>query len=713
MMRKLLSIFALALCAVGVCSAKPFREVFPANFSKGLPAGWSIESGATYEPVKGGLEVTCAKQNNNKYRGDVKYNTSPNSADNDFTINAGKYKVFAVSFIGARPEGGNLKLQNISVNGGWIGSSADYGLRVGNNQYSGDIEDADGNHTYYWILPGEKWTGMLTIGKIELVIADIPDEDNSRYILSRIRWFESEEAVNDAVQNKVATVGELHYPSFEEAWHDAESGDAIELHRDVTLSECLSTKGRSITIKGNGHNISRAEGYDGSLFLTEEVEDTENIVEKTYELNHPCLLHTQEDFDYVKARLKDDVFAKALKKLKSGRWCDLNHKPNPVKYLARLDANNWADITNPNVKRRWENAGILDLWYSGIHNNYTNLMRDAAAAYQLALLYKLEDNTKAADKAIDIIVQWAKENEGILRNTKGELIDPNEKLILFQPYQMAVAAEMLRDYKAWGDSEDFAKVCDWLDTAFYDMAHGQLELQNESGGGHYWMNWDLCAMTSILAIGVLTDNQDYINEAIMYYKGIGGGPGNIFKGVPYLHDDPDSDELLGQGNECGRDQGHNTLCVAVLGTFCRMALALGEDLFAYADYRALDFAEYVAKYNLAKSSLYPDPMNNLTSMRVGSADEDFEYAHASFPYNVYTYGDGGTMKQPSDSSRGSVRPGWDMWAGYANSHGRSAIYCNRFAERIRPDGGGGHYSPNSGGFDQLGFSTLLYYRSNK
>ncbi|MDE6339754.1 MAG: alginate lyase family protein [Muribaculaceae bacterium] len=719
-MKKILSILVFILFVANVGTARSFRNVFPANFANGVPAGWAIGNSASYKIVKGGVEVTCALQDKGKYRGDITYNTSPNNADNNFGIDAGKYKVFAVSFIGGRPANGVIKLQNISVNGAWIGDNADYGLKVGNNQYAGDIVDSNGNHTYYWTLPGDKWTGTLTINKIELVIADITDENQRIYTVSKIRWFESADAAKSAVLNKAAVIGDSDYPTLEEAWYAAVSGETIELQKDIELSECLSSKGRNLTVKGNGYKISRGAGYEGLLFCTGLDENGTEVSEKEYALNHPCLLHTQEDFNYVRERLgsvpatravsSDNIYAKALAKLKSGQYCSVNHAASPVKYLARLDANNWGDITNAAVKKRWENAGILDLWYQGIEYNYTNLMRDAAAAYQLSLLYKLEDNTAAADKAIEIMVAWANENEGVLRNSKGEIIDPNEKLILFQPYQLAIAAELLRDYDGWGDSEEFRRVAQWLEGAFYQMAHDQLDDQNKTEGGHYWFNWDLAAMTSILAIGVLNDNQDYINEAIMYYKGIGGGPGNIFKGVPFVHDDPDSDELIGQGNECGRDQGHNTLCAAVLGVFCQMGMALGEDLFAYGNYRALAYAEYVAKYNLAKSDLYPDTMKNFTGMQVGASDSDFEYAHSSFPFTEYTYGDKGTMTQPSEDGRGSVRPGWDIWAGYANSNGQSAIYCNKFAERMRPDGGGGHYSPNSGGFDQLGMSTLLYYR---
>lgn len=426
------------------------------------------------------------------------------------------------------------------------------------------------------------------------------------------------------------------------------------------------------------------------------------------QLNHPCLLHTEADFQYVREHLKEEPYKSALQKLKNSQYCKTNYKPSPVEYLARLDANNWSQLNS-----RWENAGIAHLWYQGIHTNYTNLMRDAAAAYQLALLYNLENNTAAANAAKNIIVEWSKKNKGLLRNKDGEIIDPNEKLIMFQPYQMAVAAEMIRKYNNWENTAEFRNVKDWLDSSFYAEAHNHLELQNRTGGGHYWMNWDLASMATILAIGILNDNDKYIDEALNYYKGNGGGPGNILKGVPFLHQDPHSDEILGQGNELGRDQGHNSLCVAVLATFCRMGLAIGEDLFAFDDYRALKFAEYVAKYNLAKDEFYPDPMENFPSMGTGSKDSDFVYAHSSFPFTTYTYGDGGIMREPSQSSRGQVRPGWDYFVGYANQNGLSAIYSDRIAGLVRPDGGGGQYSTNSGGFDQIGFSTIMGWRPVK
>ena len=74
-------------------------------------------------------------------------------------------------------------------------------------------------------------------------------------------------------------------------------------------------------------------------------------------------------------------------------------------------------------------------------------------------------------------------------------------------------------------------------------------------------------------------------------------------------------------------------------------------------------------------------------------------------WNAYRNANGVT---PSSSIYGSGAT--PSLQGYANANGLSAIYSGLMAERIRPDGGGGQYSGNSGGFDQIGFSTLMGYR---
>ena len=61
----------------------------------------------------------------------------------------------------------------------------------------------------------------------------------------------------------------------------------------------------------------------------------------------------------------------------------------------------------------------------------------------------------------------------------------------------------------------------------------------------------------------------------------------------------------------------------------------------------------------------------------------------------------------SSDSRGDNRPAWDLiYNHYVNLKGIAAPWSQQYAVRSRPEGGGGNYGGNSGGYDQLGFTTL-------
>lgn len=418
----------------------------------------------------------------------------------------------------------------------------------------------------------------------------------------------------------------------------------------------------------------------------------------TYTLNHPCMLHSAEDIAYAKAHLGQQPWSDSYQKLLNSGYSSNTYKASPVKYLARLDATNWGDGGG-----RWDDAGLRDEFYPGIHNNYTNFFRDCAAAYQLSLKWQLSGDSQAAETACKILEEWAAVNQGILLGRdkwKDDVIDSNEYLIMFQIHQAANAAELLRDYNGWGKSSGFTAVKDWMIKYFYPFCSKFLKMNDSD---HWWMNWDLASMTAMISMGILADDQDIINEATQHFKS-GRGPGCIMgKGIIEIFDDPSgSGEKLAQGNESGRDQGHNTLCAIMLGTFCQMALNCGEDLFSFEGGRAIAFAEYVAKYNLVKPELGTNYGSNLT-------DASFKYSESTMPFKEYSY-NGGTMSAISGAGRGTVRPGWDLWAGYCKSHNVPGKYVTEMAEHFRPDGGGGHYGGNSGGFDQLGFSTLMHHR---
>jgi hypothetical protein len=71
------------------------------------------------------------------------------------------------------------------------------------------------------------------------------------------------------------------------------------------------------------------------------------------------------------------------------------------------------------------------------------------------------------------------------------------------------------------------------------------------------------------------------------------------------------------------------------------------------------------------------------------------------------------MTEVASNGRGTLRPSWELlYNHYAKRKGLYAPFSQRFAEKVRPEGGGGHYGPNSGGFDQLGFGTLTFTESD-
>ena len=113
-MKKIFTLLAALLVGGTASMAKTFDQVFPADFSQGIPEGWAFFNDATTEQVEGGIKVTCSQAAPN-YRADLKYNMKSENADNYYTLNASEYKIIAIQFIGKRPESGSLKMSNIGI----------------------------------------------------------------------------------------------------------------------------------------------------------------------------------------------------------------------------------------------------------------------------------------------------------------------------------------------------------------------------------------------------------------------------------------------------------------------------------------------------------------------------------------------------------------------------------------------------------------------
>ncbi|MFD0991114.1 alginate lyase family protein [Mariniflexile jejuense] len=417
------------------------------------------------------------------------------------------------------------------------------------------------------------------------------------------------------------------------------SGGAFSV--DVATSDLIAdnTIDVVITSKNKGNNVRTTASKQITI---------EEVQARTFV--HPGLLVKQSDFDRIKIKVNAgaEPWMSGWNRLINNAHSQSNYTPNPVVKLIRGGSS--TEEPEP--------------------DNYSVAFNDAAAAFQLAIRWKVTGNDIYAQRAIFVLNSWARTCTSISGNSNKALGAG------IYGYQFANAAEIMRDYSGWTTS-DFDKFKKWMVDVFYPINKAFIDTHWNTCISHYWANWDLANISSILAIAVLTDDTDKYDFAMNYLK-TGAGNGNLNKAVYFIH--PDG---LGQLQESGRDQGHALLCVGMLGEIAQMAYSQGDDIFGYDDNRILKGAEYSAKYNVANLSVPFQPYNNCDNVN-----------H--------------TVVSPD--ARGNVRPIWDLlYYHYVIRKGLSSPYLKLASEANGSiEGGGGDYGPNSGGYDSLGFGTLLY-----
>lgn len=371
-----------------------------------------------------------------------------------------------------------------------------------------------------------------------------------------------------------------------------------------------------------------------------------------YVFNHPCLLHTNADFERVKTKLQSNAqpWLMGYEKLVASPRAQKNYQPSPEEKVER-----------PGQEK------------------YRIFSENGAAAYQLALMWKITGDNDYADASIRVLNSWAKKNKVLGGN--------DEKVLLagFGGYQYANAAELMRDYAGW-QHDDFEIFKQWLLSVVYPVCYDWMANHYGNPANKAWMSWDLPAMTSTLAIGIFTEDREKINYVLDYFYN-GGGGGCIKNSVIARLEDPIGNiegKHLAQSMEVGRDQGHATLNVPLLAYFCQMFLNVGVDLFSYDDHVVLDICEYIAKYNVS-----PNEAIDMPFVRYYTNLEGWK--------EVISQND-------NDQGRGRARPGWEL---IYNHYKKKAnpYYSREFARTMRPEGGG-----NRGGAepDDMGFGTLMY-----
>lgn len=238
------------------------------------------------------------------------------------------------------------------------------------------------------------------------------------------------------------------------------------------------------------------------------------------------------------------------------RFSDASYTPSPASVVYRSD---------------WD----------GNVANAENLWHDVAAAFNLALRWKISSDTTFADTASNILHAWA---------TKLTALGGGDDKYLtagLQGYQLANAAELLRDYEPFA-TKVLPSVIDMANTVFIPMHYKWLRHEEPSQHNtlHFFANWELCNVASAMAMGVLTDHQTVWDFAVEYFKE-GEGTGCIHNAITDIVEEPGTGAPLGQGQEAGRDQGHSALDVQLLAVVGQQAWNQGEDLFALNDSRIL------------------------------------------------------------------------------------------------------------------------------
>ena len=400
---------------------------------------------------------------------------------------------------------------------------------------------------------------------------------------------------------------------------------------------------------------------------------------------HPGGLHTQADFDRVKAQLEagNPTVKEAYRVLTSAAYSQSGVQTYPVEVIVRG---------------------------GGSGENYMNACRGAAMAYQNALRWKIAGTKANANAAVRILMAWANTTKDISGDSNYALASG------LYGYQFAQAAELMRDYEGW-EREDFELFKRWMLQVWYPKALGFLRGRNgtwENQGkwwqapGHYWSNWGLCNALCVAMIGILFDDVFIYNQAMSYFKydqcgtfrenrtdipikndGLTEFLGNLV--VTMVNSDLETGAYgyLGQMNESGRDTGHSAMALGLAVDLAKVGWNQGDDLFAYMNHRLAAGIEYVAAQTQSVANL---PWTN------------YQYGSSG-----YYYSDSRAYVMEGPALGAQNRPYWGTVIGiYEGVKGVPMPFSEKAYQSMGIDGGG--LGSTSGGYDHLGYSVLMNTR---
>lgn len=264
---------------------------------------------------------------------------------------------------------------------------------------------------------------------------------------------------------------------------------------------------------------------------------------------HPGLLHTDADFTRISKFVTDkaEPWYTDWQLMLSNSHSQSSYTPTPQATVYRGSDGTHAE-------------------------NYQYLYNDAAAAYQLALRWRISQDSTYGDAAAKVLNAWASTLTDITGTSDAALA------IGIYGYQLANAAEILRSYSGWSTSDQST-----LASMFHDVfvTEGLYFLETHYGqdNNHFFANWDICNLASMMAIAVFNDNQTLYDYALNYATN-GASTGALPGFQIATFTESGTGKRLVEGQEAGRDQGHATLDFTLYGVLAQQAYNQGDDLFA-------------------------------------------------------------------------------------------------------------------------------------
>ncbi|PQV49009.1 putative secreted protein (Por secretion system target) [Jejuia pallidilutea] len=268
--------------------------------------------------------------------------------------------------------------------------------------------------------------------------------------------------------------------------------------------------------------------------------------------------------------------------------------------------------------------------------NYGAWNSDIRAAYYNALRWYVEDDTRYAEKAIEIFNAWV----------NLEAVTSNGTMALSGGvgYIMIEAAEIIKHtYNGWSETdrkkfEDMLVFPGYSNTqvpASVSRSYGTFYWQSYQGDSGRHGNQGLSGWRTVMAIGIFLDNEIIYDRALRYIKGLphrsddlpypSGPPtiGELLSSTEYVDTyratsgtsipDYGFNEVMtnyiyenGQCQESSRDQQHTAFGIGLLTSMAEMAWNQGDDLYSHANDRLLSGLEYNMRYNVSAIQSYPD-----------------------------------------------------------------------------------------------------------